>query len=133
MDAPAHLEDGTKEHLSTPTDKGVNAGLKAASLVAGMVAGADSIEDMALLRHGGMGKISHLITAPDRCRAGGLGDRAQPQRHDDGLGHVSRDRNDERMTSIGTVVPGFAGPVRIEAVVSTGIDRDAGQETDHVR
>ena len=32
------------EHLSVPTDKGANAGLKVASLVAGMVAGADSIE-----------------------------------------------------------------------------------------
>ena len=29
------------EHLSVPTDKGANAGLKVASLVAGMVAGAD--------------------------------------------------------------------------------------------
>jgi len=27
------------------------------SLVAGMVAGADSIDDMALLRHGGMGRV----------------------------------------------------------------------------
>ncbi len=32
------------QHLSVPTDKGANAGLKVASLVAGMVAGADSIE-----------------------------------------------------------------------------------------
>ena len=31
------------ERLSVPTDKGANAGLKVASLVAGMVAGADSI------------------------------------------------------------------------------------------
>ena len=44
------------QHLSVPTDKGANAGLKVASLVAGMVAGADSIDDMALLRHGGMGQ-----------------------------------------------------------------------------
>ena len=36
-----------------PTDKGANAGAKVSALVAGMVAGADSIEDMALLRHGG--------------------------------------------------------------------------------
>src|SRR5665647_1440120 len=41
------------QHLSVPTDKGANAGLKVASLVAGMVAGADSIDDMAVLRHGG--------------------------------------------------------------------------------
>ena len=29
------------QHLTVPTDKGANAGLKVASLVAGMVAGAD--------------------------------------------------------------------------------------------
>ena len=44
-------------HLSVPGDKGANAGLKVASLVAGMVAGADNIDDMALLRHGGMGRV----------------------------------------------------------------------------
>jgi hypothetical protein len=52
------------EHLSVPTDKGANAGLKVASLVAGMVAGADSIDDMALLRHGGMGRIFTKAYAP---------------------------------------------------------------------
>ena len=46
-----------QEHLSVPTDKGANAGLKVTSVVAGMVAGADSIEDMALLRHGGMSRV----------------------------------------------------------------------------
>jgi hypothetical protein len=48
-----------QEWLTVPTDKGVNAGLKVMSLVAGMAAGADSIEGMALLRHGGIG-----ITTP---------------------------------------------------------------------
>ena len=52
------------EHLSLPTDKGANAGLKVSSLVAGMVAGADSIDDMALLRHGGMGRIFARAYAP---------------------------------------------------------------------
>jgi hypothetical protein len=50
--------------LSVPTDRGANAVLKVASLVAGMVAGADSIEDMALLRHGGMGRLFDAIYAP---------------------------------------------------------------------
>src|SRR5207253_10374040 len=45
------------ERLSVPTDKGANAGLKVSSLVAGMVADADSIDGMALLRHGGMGPV----------------------------------------------------------------------------
>jgi Transposase DDE domain group 1 len=52
------------EHLSVPTDRGANAGLKVASLVAGMVAGADSIDDMALLRHGGMGRVFDAAYAP---------------------------------------------------------------------
>ncbi len=47
-----------------PSDKGANAGLKVASLVAGMVAGADSIDDMALLRHGGMGRVFTNAYAP---------------------------------------------------------------------
>jgi len=38
--------------------------LKVTSLVAGMVAGADSIQDMTLLRHGGMGKIFSGAYAP---------------------------------------------------------------------
>lgn len=50
--------------LSVPTDKGANAGLKIASLVAGMLAGADSIDDMALLRHGGTGKLFANAYAP---------------------------------------------------------------------
>ena len=52
------------EHLSVPTDKGANAGSKVSSLVAGMVAGADSIDDMALLRHGGMGRVFKNVYAP---------------------------------------------------------------------
>lgn len=52
------------EHLSVPTDKGANAGAKVTSLVAGMVAGADSIDDMALLRHGAMGTLFDGPYAP---------------------------------------------------------------------
>ena len=52
------------EHVSVRGDKGANAGLKVASLVAGMVAGADSIDDMALLRHGGMGRVFARAYAP---------------------------------------------------------------------
>jgi Transposase DDE domain group 1 len=50
--------------LTVATDRGANAGLKVASLVAGMVAGADSIDDMALLRHGGMGRVFTGAYAP---------------------------------------------------------------------
>ena len=50
--------------LTVPTDKGANAGLKVASIVAGMVAGADSVDDLALLRHGGMGRVFGRAYAP---------------------------------------------------------------------
>jgi hypothetical protein len=60
----AGLQDLAQAHLSVPTDKGANAGLKVTSLVAGMVAGADSIDDMALLRHGGMGRVFAGAYAP---------------------------------------------------------------------
>jgi len=60
----AGLRTLAHEHLTVPSDKGANAGLKVASLVAGMVAGADSIDDMALLRHGGMGRVFDRAYAP---------------------------------------------------------------------
>lgn len=60
----AGLRELADEHLTVPTDKGANAGLKVASLVGGMVAGADSIDDMALLRHGGMGRVFARAYAP---------------------------------------------------------------------
>src|SRR5215204_4748402 len=60
----AGLQDLADQHLSVPSDKGANAGPKVASLVAGMVAGADSIDDMALLRHGGMGRVFTNAYAP---------------------------------------------------------------------
>ena len=60
----AGLRELADAHLTVPTDKGANAGLKVASLVGGMVAGADSIDDMALLRHGGMSRIFARAYAP---------------------------------------------------------------------
>src|SRR4051795_11454262 len=60
----ARLGELADERLSGPTDKGAHAGLKLSSLVAGMAAGADSIDDMALLRHGGMGKVFTAAYAP---------------------------------------------------------------------
>src|SRR4051812_10408911 len=60
----ARLRELVDERLTVPTDKGANSGVKLSSLVAGMVAGADSIEDMALLRHGGMGRVFAAAYAP---------------------------------------------------------------------
>jgi hypothetical protein len=52
------------EQLTVPTDRGAHAGSKLAALVAAMVAGAESIEDMGLLRHGGMGRLFGDTYAP---------------------------------------------------------------------
>jgi hypothetical protein len=52
------------ERLTVPGGAGHAAGAKVASLVAGMVAGADCIEDMELLRHGGMGRLFDGVRAP---------------------------------------------------------------------
>ena len=64
----AGLAELAQDRLSVPTDKGANAGAKVSALVAGMLAGADSIDDMNLLRHGGMGRCS---TGPTRRRRWG--------------------------------------------------------------
>ena len=52
------------EHVRPGGDCGVNAYLKVPCLVAGMVAGADSIDDMDLLRHGALPGLFGGIRAP---------------------------------------------------------------------
>ncbi|MEO3862835.1 IS1380 family transposase [Acrocarpospora sp. B8E8] len=52
------------EHVAIGDRLGVNAPAKVASIVAGMAAGADSIEDLDALRHGGMDKLFDGIRAP---------------------------------------------------------------------
>ena len=49
-------------HVSVPGSAGAHAPAKVAAVVAGMVAGADSFEDLAVLRHGAMGRL--LVGAP---------------------------------------------------------------------
>jgi DDE family transposase len=58
------LGDLVGEKLTLKATGGVNAQLKVPALVAGMVAGADSIDDMDLLRHGGMIRLFAGIRAP---------------------------------------------------------------------
>lgn len=60
----ARLRELADEHLTLPGDTGANAGLKLSSLVAGMVAGVNNIDGMALLRHGGMRKLFASGYAP---------------------------------------------------------------------
>lgn len=49
------------EGLSVPSP---HAGIKTAAVVGGMLAGADSIDDLDLLRHGGMGRLFAGVRAP---------------------------------------------------------------------
>jgi hypothetical protein len=60
--AGLHQLAGERVQIGKPG--GVNPGLKVPALVAGMVAGADSIDDMALLRHGGMHRLFSGVRAP---------------------------------------------------------------------
>ena len=64
MAAEAGLADLAAGLLTVPTDKGANPGGKVSALVCGMVAGADSIDDMALLRHGAMSRLFDRTYAP---------------------------------------------------------------------
>ena len=50
----AGLSDLVAGHVRLGAPGGCNPAVKVSALVAGMVAGADSIEDMDLLHHGGM-------------------------------------------------------------------------------
>jgi len=53
----AGLHELVEQHVTVPGTAGSNATIKVSALVAGMVAGADSISDMEVLRHGGMGRV----------------------------------------------------------------------------
>jgi hypothetical protein len=60
----AGLGELAADHLSVPGGPGCAAGLKVSALVAGMAAGADSIDDMDLLRHGAMSRLFAGVRAP---------------------------------------------------------------------
>ena len=60
----AGLRDLAAAHVRPGGDRGANAGLKVACLAAGMAAGADSIDDMDLLRHGAMETLFGGVRAP---------------------------------------------------------------------
>jgi Transposase DDE domain group 1 len=58
------LADLAGEHVTIASPAGVNAHLKIPGLVAGMAAGADSIDDMDVLRHSAMTEVFGGIRAP---------------------------------------------------------------------
>jgi hypothetical protein len=60
----AGLDELVAEHLSLTGPGAANAPVKVSALVAGMLAGADSIDDMDLLRHGAMDRVFGGVRAP---------------------------------------------------------------------
>src|SRR5215212_9955326 len=60
----AGLHELVAEHVTVPGSAGANAVVKIPAVVAGLVAGADSISDLDLLRHGGMGRLFEEVRAP---------------------------------------------------------------------
>jgi hypothetical protein len=60
----AGLGELAREHVRIGRPCGVNAEVKVGCLVAGMIAGADSIDDMGLLRHGALSALFGGIRAP---------------------------------------------------------------------
>jgi Transposase DDE domain group 1 len=60
----AGLDDLAAEHVRIGRACGVNAQVKIGCLVAGMIAGADSIDDMDVLRHGAMPALFGGVRAP---------------------------------------------------------------------
>jgi hypothetical protein len=60
----AGLHDAVTDRVRLPTDKGANPAGKLATIVAGMLAGADSINDLNIARHGGMWSPFTGVYAP---------------------------------------------------------------------
>nr|BFF05802.1 hypothetical protein GCM10023233_07710 [Brevibacterium otitidis] len=58
------LADDRLTVSTTGADKGANPAAKLATLIGGMAAGADSIDDMNLVRHGGMTHLFDRVYAP---------------------------------------------------------------------
>src|SRR5713101_7311432 len=64
LEQRAGLDDLVAGHVRPGGQCGVNAAAKVPCLVAGMAAGADSIDDMNLLRHGAMSTLFGGVRAP---------------------------------------------------------------------
>jgi hypothetical protein len=86
------LHDAVAERVSLPTDKGAHPAAKVATIVAGMLAGADSIDDLDVARHGGMRSLFTSVYAPST-----LGSFLRTFTH----GHVRQLQAAARQTLIG--------------------------------
>ncbi len=60
----AGLYDLVDAHVTVPGTAGAHASVKVPAIIAGLIAGADSISDLDVLRHGGMGRIFTGVRAP---------------------------------------------------------------------
>ncbi len=62
--SPVGMRSLADQYLTVPTDKGATPGLRVSFLMAGMLTGAANIDDMAMQRHGGMGRGFAAAYAP---------------------------------------------------------------------
>lgn len=109
----AGLHDAVTDRVRLPTDKGANPAGKVATIVAGMLAGADSIDDLDIARHGGMRALFTCVYAPST-----LGSFLRTFTH----GHVRQLQAAARDTLIG--LAGRA-PILTGADVLTFVDIDS--------
>jgi hypothetical protein len=100
--------------LHVPTDKGSNAVGKVAAIVAGMVTGADSIDDLDVLRHGGTPTLFGGVYAPST-----LGSFPRTFRH----GHVRQLQATSRQFLVG--LAGQAPALLPSANAVTFVDIDS--------
>jgi hypothetical protein len=107
------LHDAVAGRVRLPTDKGANPAGKLATIVAGMLAGADSIDDLDIARHGGMRSLFTSVYAPST-----LGSFLRTFTH----GHVRQLQAAARDTLIG--LAGRA-PILAGADVLTFVDIDS--------
>jgi hypothetical protein len=109
----AGLHDAVADRVSLPTDKGANPAGKVAAIVAGMIAGADSIDDLDVARHGGMRSLFSSVYAPST-----LGSFLRTFTH----GHVRQLQAAARDTLIGLAA---RAPILAGADVLTFVDIDS--------
>lgn len=109
----AGLHDAVADRVSLPTDRGVNPAGKVATIVAGMLAGADSIDDLDVARHGGMRSLFGGVYAPST-----LGSFLRTFTH----GHVRQLQAAARDTLIGLT---RRAPILTGADVLTFLDIDS--------
>jgi hypothetical protein len=107
------LHDAVAGRVRLPTDKGSNPAGKLATIIAGMLAGADSIDDLDIARHGGMRSLFTSVYAPST-----LGSFLRTFTH----GHVRQLQAAARDTLIG--LAGRA-PILAGADVLTFVDIDS--------